>query len=106
MRGVPYNLNKWKTLFFTIWGGQAASLLGSALVDFALIWYMTTTTGSATILTTATLVSMLPRIFLGPILGSIVDRGNRRLLIIFADSLIAAFTVLTAMLFWSGLIQI
>ena len=32
---------KWKGRFFTIWGGQALSLLGSELVGFALIWYLT-----------------------------------------------------------------
>jgi DHA3 family macrolide efflux protein-like MFS transporter len=106
MKLVTYDLSRWKRLFFIIWGGQAFSLLGSALVDFALIWYMTTSTGSATILTTATLVSMVPRLLLGPILGSIVDRWKRRVMIILADSLIAAFTVLIALLFWSGSVQL
>ena len=46
----------WKTTFFTIWGGQALSILGSQLVQFALIWYLTVTTGSATVLATASLV--------------------------------------------------
>ena len=50
----------WKTPFFTIWIGQAVSLLGSQLVQFALIWYLTRETGSAVVLTTATLVAMLP----------------------------------------------
>jgi len=31
----------WKTRFFTIWGGQAISIIGSQLVQFALIWYLT-----------------------------------------------------------------
>ena len=43
----------WKLPFFTIWAGQAFSLLGSAIVGFALIWWMTDTTGSATVLATA-----------------------------------------------------
>ena len=44
----------WKPKFFTIWGGQALSLVGSALVQFALVWYLTQETGSATVLATAT----------------------------------------------------
>jgi DHA3 family macrolide efflux protein-like MFS transporter len=40
----------WKAPFFTIWIGQAFSLLGSQLVGFALVWWMTMTTGSATVL--------------------------------------------------------
>ena len=35
---------KWMKRFFTIWFGQAFSLIGSSLVGFALVWWMTTTT--------------------------------------------------------------
>ena len=34
-RNIPEN---WAPRFFTIWGGQAFSLFGSALVQFALVW--------------------------------------------------------------------
>ena len=96
----------WKTPFFTIWIGQAVSLLGSQLVQFALIWYLTRETGSAVVLTTATLVAMLPQIVLGPIVGSLVDRGNRRRFMIAADSTIALLTVGLALLFATGWIRI
>lgn len=96
----------WKVSFFTIWIGQALSLLGSSLVQFALIWYLTAETGSATVLTTATLVGMLPQILLGPIAGTIVDRSNRRRLMIAADTSIALATVALAALFAFGLTEI
>jgi DHA3 family macrolide efflux protein-like MFS transporter len=105
VKAIPYNFSHWKPLFFTIWSGQAFSLFGSRLVDFALVWYMTTATGSAVVLTTASIVSMLPMI-LAPIFGSLVDRWKRRYVMIVADGLIAAFTLLIAVLFWSGGIQI
>ncbi len=92
--------------FFLIWSGQAVSLLGSQLVQFSLIWWLTQTTGSATVLATAVLVSLLPQIFLGPLAGAIVDRWNRRLLMILADSLVALATVGLAVLFWTGLVQV
>src|SRR6266498_618610 len=41
---------KWAGHFFTIWTGQALSLFGSALVQFALIWWLTQKSGSATVL--------------------------------------------------------
>lgn len=50
----------WKVPFFTIWTGQAFSLFGSQLVQFALVWWLTQQTGSATVLATATLVAILP----------------------------------------------
>ena len=105
MKTVTYNPAQWKRFFFTIWSGQAASLFGSRLVDFALVWYMTTQTGSAVVLTTASIVSMLPMI-LALFFGGLVDRFKRRNLMIFADGLIAVFTLLIALLFWLGSIQI
>jgi DHA3 family macrolide efflux protein-like MFS transporter len=64
----------WKTRFYIIWGGQAISILGSQLVQFALIWYLTIKTGSATVRATASLVGVLPNVILGPFIGKLVDR--------------------------------
>lgn len=97
---------KWQVPFFTIWTGQAVSLLGSMLVSFGLIWWLTKTTGSATVLATASLVGLLPQIFLGPIVGTLVDRWNRRLVMMVADSVIALVTALLAYLFLTDQVQI
>ena len=59
-------MKSWKAKFFTIWTGQAFSLFGSSLVDFALIWWLTETTGSQRVLTISSLLTLLPRMFLGP----------------------------------------
>ncbi len=100
---VPQN---WASRFFIIWTGQAFSLVGSALVQFALVWWLTRSTGSATILATATLVALLPQIFLAPFAGALVDRFSRRWVMIIADSSIALFTLLLMVLFASGRIQV
>ncbi len=89
----------WGKKFFTIWGGQALSLVGSALVQFALVWWLTVRTGSATILATATLMALLPQIVLGPFAGTLVDRWKRRTIMIVADSSIALATVVLMVLF-------
>ncbi len=89
----------WKVHFFTIWGGQAISILGSQLVQFALIWYLTVETGSATVLATASLVGMLPNVILGPFVGTLVDRWNRRWIMVIADSIVALATLVLAGLF-------
>lgn len=96
----------WAPAFFTIWTGQAVSLLGSQMVQFALIWWLTKSTGSATVLTTASLVGILPRVILGPFVGALVDRWNRRKIMIFADAGIAAATLLLAYLFSIGQAEI
>ena len=96
----------WARRFFTIWTGQALSLFGSALVQFALIWWLTQKSGSATVLAIAVLVGMLPQIVIGPFAGALVDRWNRRTIMIVADTTIAAFSLLLAYLFATGTVQI
>ncbi|HEY9075910.1 MAG TPA: MFS transporter [Anaerolineaceae bacterium] len=96
----------WKQRLIIIWGGQSASLLGSNLVQFALIWYLTKTTGSATILVIASLMNLLPNLLLGMFAGALVDRWSRRRVMVIADGLVAAFSVLLAFLFWIEKVQI
>jgi DHA3 family macrolide efflux protein-like MFS transporter len=96
----------WKTPFFTIWAGQAFSLFGSRVAQFALIWWLTTTTGSATVLATATLVGLIPEIALGPIAGAYVDRWNRRTVMFLADGLIALASLWLAVMFWMDIVQV
>jgi MFS transporter, DHA3 family, macrolide efflux protein len=102
-QSIPQN---WGRRFFTIWTGQAFSLFGSALVQFALIWWLTQRSGSATVLAIATLVGMLPQIVIGPFAGALVDRWNRRVIMILADGLIAAATLVLVYLFASDRVQI
>jgi DHA3 family macrolide efflux protein-like MFS transporter len=99
--------SNWAAPFFTIWIGQALSMVGSRAGGFALVWWLTLASGqSATVLATATLVAMLPGVFLGPIAGALVDRWNRRRVMIVADTIIALFSAWLALLFWRDQIQI
>ncbi len=85
--------------FTIIWVGQACSLLGSSLVQCALIWYLTQTTGSATVLALAAAAGLLPQILLGPFAGALVDRWPRRRVLIASDGLIALATAVLVALF-------
>ena len=78
--------------FFIVWTGQAFSLFGSALVQFALVWWLTKSTGSATVLAMATLVALLPQVLAGPFIGVLVDRWDRKRIMIVADISIALVT--------------
>ena len=103
---TTWEAERWKARFFTIWAGQSLSLVGSRVAMFALIWWLTETTGSATVLASATLFALLPQIVLGPFAGVYIDRWNRRLIMIVADSAIAGASLWLAYLFWSGRIEI
>jgi MFS transporter, DHA3 family, macrolide efflux protein len=81
-------------------------LFGSELVQFALVWYLTKQTGSASVLAFASFVALIPRVLVSPFAGALVDRWNRQRVMIFADAAIAITTILLAGIFWLGKIQI
>ena len=87
-------MNKWKKQFAIIYAGQAFSLLGSAAVHFAVIWWLTVQTGSAITLTVASIISFLPNLLLGPFAGVWIDRYNRGKVMIAADGLVALSSVI------------
>ena len=96
----------WQIPFFTIWIGQQFSLVGSSVLQFALVWWLTQLTGSATVLAMATMMWVIPQVFLGPIVGAYVDRLNRRVVMIVADGLIALVALWLAYLFWTDTMQV
>jgi MFS transporter, DHA3 family, macrolide efflux protein len=96
----------WKRTFFIIWTGQAFSLVGSQLIHFAIAWWLTESTGSAAVLVTVSLFAVVPQVVLGPFIGALVDRWNRRRVMIAADSLIAMVTLWLAVMFMLGQGQI
>ena len=106
MSARAWKPESWKPLFFTIWGGQVFSLLGSRIVQFALVWWLTKTTGSGTVLATATMAAIIPGVVLGPFIGPLIDRWNRRTIMLIADSLIALATAFLALLFALGMAEI
>lgn len=90
----------WKRTFAAIYTGQAFSLLGSAAVQFAIIWWLTARTESAMTLTLATVASFLPSMVLGPFAGVWIDRYNRRTVMIAADGLVALSSAALGAAFW------
>ena len=96
----------WKKPFFTIWTGQSISLIGSSLVQFALIWWLTIQAGNATTLAIAGLVGLLPQVILGPMVGALVDRWHRRWILVISDTAIALFTLVLAALYYFNTVEI
>ncbi len=92
--------------FAMIWGGQAVSRLGSTIARFALIWWLTERTGSATVLATASLAAIFPQILFGPLAGAYVDRWDRRVVMVVADGFIALVSLGLAYLFWADLLRV
>ncbi len=102
----PWNPNHWVVTFTAIWGAEALSLFGTQLVQFALVWWITKSTGSATMLAGATLVALFPQIAVAPLAGALVDRWDRRWVMIFSNAGIALSTIALVLLFALGIVQV
>lgn len=98
--------SRWAVNFFTIWFGQSFSILGSQIVQFALIWWLTVKTGSATVLTFSSIAGIVPQVLLAPLAGVLIDRWNRRVTMIVADGVGALAAGVLAGLFALGWVQI
>jgi DHA3 family macrolide efflux protein-like MFS transporter len=82
--------------------GQAVTLVGSSMVGYACVWYMTLETKSGVVMMVFTVASMLPMFFLSPFGGVWADRYNRRNIINTADAFIALVSLVIALLFTFG----
>lgn len=96
----------WLRKFLPIWVAEIFSLLGSSLVQFAFIWWLTQKTGSAAVLATATFIALVPEVLLAPFSGALVDRLNRRMVMIVSDGFVALVTLTLVFLFAMDKIQI
>lgn len=84
---------KWRkrTILFLL--SQCITLFGSTLVQMAIVWYVTLQTSSGVWVAAFTVCSYLPQFLISFIGGVWADRYSRKKLIIFADALIAAVTL-------------
>ena len=82
--------------------GQIISILGSAVLRFALNLYVLDITGRADIFGLLIAVSAIPAIMFTPIGGAIADRFNRRNLMVIFDFLSSAVVMLLVFLLGAG----
>ncbi len=94
------------TAFSIVWVGQVISLLGTAMSNFALTLWAYEITGKATPLAMVAFFFITPQVALGPFIGVLVDRVNRRLTMMFSDLAAALTTVGILILYTTGGLQI
>jgi len=92
--------------FFIVWGGQLISVIGTSVTGFALQFWVYIETGSVTQLAMVTLAVTLPATLLSPFAGVWVDRWDRRLVMIGADTLAAVGTIVIAFLHFNDALEI
>lgn len=92
--------------FTIIWFGQLVSMLGTGMTNFALSFWIFEQTGQATALTIAIFCFVAPSIILSPIAGAIVDRSNRKMVMILTDLAAGIVTIIWLLLVVFGDLQI
>ena len=92
--------------FFVIWTGQVISLLGSKLTEFALaFWILDQTyqdTGTITQFALTIFFMYLPKVIISPLAGVLVDRWNRRYVMLMSDLGTGIVTFGVLLLVWSN----
>ena len=93
------------SIFTLVWLGQLVSILGSSLSNFAMDVWVYQRNGSVTELSFLILCTTLPLVIVSPVAGVLVDRWDRRWVMIFSDIGAALSTSVMALLLISGQIQ-
>src|SRR3990172_4785526 len=92
--------------FSIVWFGQLVSLLGTNMTLFALTIWAYELTGSATALALVGFFFVTPMLLVSPIAGAIVDRGNRKFMMMVSDLAAGLATIVLLALYLSGKLQI
>ena len=73
---------------------QMISLLGSSALQMGIIWYLTLSYSSGTILMVASIAAYIPQIIFSIIAGHIIDKRHRKLLIMLSDVVSASLALI------------
>jgi MFS family permease len=92
--------------FAIVWFGQTISMFGSGMTGFAFSIWVWNLTGHATDLALFGFFSQLPQIFMSLISGAIVDRQNRKLLMIAGDLMTGMLTIIVLILYSNNHLQL
>lgn len=92
--------------FFVLWGGQFLSVIGSTMTQFALAIWIWEQTNTVTPMILTTVFFFAPTIFIGPIAGALVDRWDRKRLMVASDTLAGLASVFVLGFFAAGQLEV
>ena len=85
--------------FGLLWWGQMASQVGEGLNKVALLWFVYTLTGSVLKMTVVGLIQTVPPLLFGPLIGVVLDRLNKKTVMVWVDLIRTVMTFLIPVLF-------
>ncbi|RVX39027.1 amino acid adenylation domain-containing protein [Nonomuraea polychroma] len=92
--------------FTLVAAGQLVSILGSALTEFAVPLWIYTTTGSLVNFALFAVLGLLPGMLVAPLAGAIVDRHDRRVVMLAGDVTAGGVQLILGVLLWTGNLEI
>jgi DHA3 family macrolide efflux protein-like MFS transporter len=96
----------WNLNFLLLWQGQFVSGIGDMVYEIALGFWVLATTGSTLIMSALMAATMLPRVIISPFAGAVVDKSNRKRLLIMMDLIRGCFVVLVGIAALTGVIKV
>lgn len=92
--------------FLRLWLGLSLSYVGDQFTTIALLWFVLQLTGSGIAVSLILLCFQLPSMLMGPLLGTILDRWQPRLVMGIDNCARALLIGAIPALAWSGLLQL
>ncbi len=92
--------------FIVTWLGQVVSLIGSSMTSFALGIWVFERTGSPTLFAFIGLFAVLPKVIFSPMAGILVDRWDRRKVMILSDAGAGLSTLFVALMLFNGRLEL
>ncbi len=91
--------------FILVWMGQIVSVLASAMSQFGLTIWMFQQTESATALGLMQVFFITPFLLISPFAGVLVDRHNRKMMMMVSDVVAGIATILILVFQWLGILE-
>ncbi|MBA3531869.1 MAG: MFS transporter [Ardenticatenales bacterium] len=92
--------------FLLVWFGQLVSLLGSGMTGFGLAIWAWQETGQASALALVGFFSFGPTVLLSPLAGALVDRWNRKMVMMLSDLATGLSTIVVLFLYATGQLEV
>jgi DHA3 family macrolide efflux protein-like MFS transporter len=96
----------WNRNFFLLWQGQMMSGIGDYFYLIALGFWVLASTGSTALMTTIMAASYIPQVVIAPFAGVIVDRLDRKWMIVAMDAVRGIVVLFISLAAFAGILKI
>lgn len=96
----------WNINFLLLWQGQFVSAVGDVIYEIALGFWVLAVTGSTGLMGALMAASTIPRVLIAPFAGVLVDRSDRKWLLVAMDALRGAAILFIAVAAYMGFLKV